>query len=60
MSGISEIPELKELILFGMTTAMELPNGVPGEAEIGQGKNWLEAQLIIVPLNFLKGTIIFV
>jgi DNA polymerase-1 len=39
----SELPALKELILFCMTTAMELPNGVPVEAEIGQGKNWLEA-----------------
>ena len=39
----SELPALKELILACMTTAMELPNGVPVEAEIGQGKNWLEA-----------------
>jgi DNA polymerase-1 len=39
----SELPALKELILSCMTTAMELPNGVPVEAEIGQGKNWLEA-----------------
>lgn len=38
-----ELPALKELILSCMTTAMELPNGVPVEAEIGQGKNWLEA-----------------
>jgi DNA polymerase-1 len=39
----SELPALKELILSCMITAMELPNGVPVEAEIGQGKNWLEA-----------------
>jgi DNA polymerase-1 len=39
----SELLALKELILSCMTTAMELPNGVPVEAEIGQGKNWLEA-----------------
>jgi DNA polymerase-1 len=39
----SELPALKELILACMTTAMVLPNGVPVEAEIGQGKNWLEA-----------------
>jgi DNA polymerase-1 len=39
----SELTALKELILSCMTTAMELPNGVPVEAEIGQGKNWLEA-----------------
>jgi DNA polymerase-1 len=39
----SELPALKELILSCMTTAMELPNGVPVEAELGVGKNWLEA-----------------
>ena len=39
----SELTALKKLILSCMTTAMELPNGVPVEAEIGQGKNWLEA-----------------
>lgn len=39
----SELPALKALILSCMTTAMELPNCVPVEAEIGQGKNWLEA-----------------
>jgi DNA polymerase-1 len=38
-----ELPALKELILSCMTTAMELPNGVPVEAELGVGKNWLEA-----------------
>jgi DNA polymerase-1 len=39
----SELPELKELILSCMTGAMLLPNEVPVEAEIGVGKNWLEA-----------------
>mgnify|MGYP003333658340 CR=1 FL=1 len=38
-----ELPALKELILASMTTAMTLPNGVPVEAEVGVGKNWLEA-----------------
>ncbi len=39
----SELPALKELILNCMTGAMVLPNEVPVEAEIGIGKNWLEA-----------------
>ncbi len=39
----SELPELKALILNCMTSAMVLPNEVPVEAEIGVGKNWLEA-----------------
>ncbi len=39
----SELSALKVLILSCMTTAMVLPNGVPVEAEIGVGKNWLEA-----------------
>ena len=39
----NELPALKELILRCMTGAMILPNGVPVEAEIGVGKNWLEA-----------------
>ena len=39
----SELPALKELILSCMTGAMVLPNEVPVEAEIGVGKNWLEA-----------------
>lgn len=38
-----ELPALKDLILNCMTGAMILPNGVPVEAEIGVGKNWLEA-----------------
>ena len=39
----SELNELKKLILNCMTSAMVLTNGVPVEAEIGVGKNWLEA-----------------
>jgi DNA polymerase-1 len=39
----SELPALKTLIMECMTGALELPNGVPVEAEIGVGKNWLEA-----------------
>ena len=38
-----ELPALKELIMNCMTTALILPNDVPVEAEIGVGKNWLEA-----------------
>jgi DNA polymerase-1 len=38
-----EVPALKELILNCMKSAMVLPNGVPVEAEVGVGKNWLEA-----------------
>jgi DNA polymerase-1 len=38
-----EVPALKELILDCMKSAMVLPNGVPVEAEVGVGKNWLEA-----------------
>ena len=38
-----ELAPLKELILKCMKEAMVLPNGVPVEAEVGVGKNWLEA-----------------
>lgn len=38
-----EVDGLKQLILSNMTSAMELPNGVPVEAEVGVGMNWLEA-----------------
>jgi DNA polymerase I len=34
---------IKPIILDCMRTALELPNGVPIEAEIGSGKNWLSA-----------------
>lgn len=38
-----EASALKKLIIDNMTTAMILPNGVPVEAEVGEGSNWLEA-----------------
>jgi len=38
-----ELDVLQPLILENMKTAMILPNNVPVEAEIGTGKNWLEA-----------------
>lgn len=38
-----ELDMLKPLILENMKTALELPHGVPVEAEIGIGDNWLEA-----------------
>lgn len=39
----SEIDILKPLILENMKNALLLPNNVPVEAELGIGKNWLEA-----------------
>ncbi|MBS1592433.1 MAG: DNA polymerase I [Bacteroidetes bacterium] len=39
----TELNVLKPLILENMKTALLLPNNVPVEAEIGVGKNWLEA-----------------
>ncbi len=39
----NEIELIKPLILKGMQTAMVLPNGVPVEAEVGFGDNWLAA-----------------
>jgi DNA polymerase-1 len=38
-----EVEDLKKLIIDNMTSAMVLPNGVPVEAEVGSGTNWLEA-----------------
>lgn len=38
-----EADQMKQLILNGMIRALDLPNGVPVEAEVGSGKNWLEA-----------------
>ena len=38
-----ELEVLKPLILEGMKTALILPNDVPVEAELGMGKNWLDA-----------------
>lgn len=39
----SEVETVKPLILNNMKTALLLPNGVPVEAEVGVGLNWLEA-----------------
>ena len=39
----SEVEVLKPLILDNMKSALTLPNGVPVEAEVGVGVNWLEA-----------------
>lgn len=39
----NELPILEPLILQAMRSAMILPNGVPVEAELGKGINWLEA-----------------
>lgn len=39
----SELETIKPVILECMQTALALPNGVPTEAEIGSGINWLEA-----------------
>ena len=38
-----EIDILKPLILDNMKSALLLPNDVPVEAELGMGKNWLDA-----------------
>ncbi len=38
-----EIEMIKPVILNCMQTALALPNGVPTDAEIGMGENWLEA-----------------
>jgi DNA polymerase I len=39
----NEVEILKPLILENMRNALLLPHDVPAEAEIGVGKNWLEA-----------------
>ncbi len=39
----SEIEIIKPVILNCMQTALALPNGVPTDAEIGMGENWLMA-----------------
>ncbi len=39
----SEANDLEELIVRCMVNALPLPNDVPVEAEVGKGKNWLEA-----------------
>jgi DNA polymerase-1 len=38
-----ELTVLEPLILNNMKLALPLPNQVPLEAELGTGKNWLEA-----------------
>lgn len=38
-----EVEELKDLVLEQMKSALPLPNDVPVEAEVGTGRNWLEA-----------------
>ena len=38
-----ELERIKPVILSCMQTAMALPNGVPTDAELGFGNNWLEA-----------------
>lgn len=39
----AEADALQELIIRCMVNALPLPNNVPVEAEVGRGKNWLEA-----------------
>ncbi len=39
----SEVEEIKPVIIECMQNALLLPNGVPADAEIGVGENWLEA-----------------
>jgi DNA polymerase-1 len=38
-----EVDRIKPIILHCMQTALALPNGVPTDAEIGMGDNWLKA-----------------
>ena len=38
-----EVEFIKPLIIRCMQDALPLPNGVPAEAELGVGENWLEA-----------------
>ncbi|MFT3979376.1 MAG: DNA polymerase I [Ferruginibacter sp.] len=38
-----ELEKIKPVILNSMQTALQLPNGVPADAEVGFGSNWLEA-----------------
>ena len=39
----AEADDLEKLIIDCMVNALPLPNDVPVEAEVGRGKNWLEA-----------------
>ena len=38
-----EIETIKPIIINCMQTALQLPNDVPSDAEVGVGENWLEA-----------------
>jgi DNA polymerase-1 len=38
-----ELDIIKPIIMHCMQTALLLPGGVPANAEIGSGENWLEA-----------------
>jgi DNA polymerase-1 len=40
---VDELEQIKPIILDCMKSALPLPNGVPTEAEVGSGFNWLEA-----------------
>jgi len=40
---LEEVEIIKPIIIECMRNALPLPNDVPVEAEIGAGKNWLEA-----------------
>ncbi|BDQ12813.1 DNA polymerase I [Sediminibacterium sp. TEGAF015] len=40
---VEEADDLQNLIIQCMVSALPLPNGVPVEAEVGRGNNWLEA-----------------
>lgn len=40
---VEEADDLQNLIINCMVSALPLPNGVPVEAEVGRGNNWLEA-----------------
>jgi DNA polymerase I len=40
---LDEVDIIKPIIIDCMQTALLLPNGVPADAEIGSGVNWLEA-----------------
>jgi DNA polymerase I len=40
---VSEVEVIRPIILDGMQQALQLPNSVPADAEIGVGENWLEA-----------------
>lgn len=38
-----EVETIKPIIINCMQTALQLPNDVPADAEVGAGENWLEA-----------------